>query len=573
MASLAPSNVEVSSPTSRRLRLGIIAEAGELPFAQRELLGALQKLPGTELTLLRIPRPPSAPKPWKAGLLSLWTKVDAWFFLANDSDEDSHGPSQSLPSYAELKWNDQGEYSGIQAETGPVEGRDFDAVICFTVEAGLLGSLAATLPRLWWFESGSEERGWSGSLGGAEAWSVITGGEVSTTRLVEHSAQGKRVIAQCSTATDPISITRQQKRAAQERASLVLHALRVRGDDEQDPAAEAQLARQDDHRNPTLTFRRLAGFVLRAASRGVGRMTRRAIGREQWFIAIRKTLDRDSHLRFENFRVIRPAADRLYADPFVVEKDGHTYIFFEELVFAEQKGKISCLEIDESGVACEPRVVVQGSSHLSYPFVFEWNGAMYMMPEMAASGRSEVYRAVQFPWRWELERVVFENARLYDPTICQIDSKFWLFASGVEQDAYCNSQLHLFFADSPLGPWTPHPQNPVVFDVRRARPAGQLFRWRGELIRPGQDCSSTYGRAIALNRIDVISERSYRETPVSTLGPEWMRGNMGAHTLSWSQQFQAVDCRVWSGKFAARMPNLASGHRFTFGADVLSGRS
>jgi transcriptional regulator GlxA family with amidase domain len=38
-------------------------------------------------------------------------------------------------------------------------------------------------------------------------------------------------------------------------------------------------------------------------------------------------------------------------------------------------------------------------------------------------------------------------------------------------------ELSLFYAESPLGPWTPHPRNPVKSDVRGSRPAGGLFEW------------------------------------------------------------------------------------------------
>ena len=39
---------------------------------------------------------------------------------------------------------------------------------------------------------------------------------------------------------------------------------------------------------------------------------------------------------------------------------------------------------------------------------------------------------------------------------------------------------HVFHADSPFGPFTPHRRNPVKSDVRSARPAGKLFTWNGD---------------------------------------------------------------------------------------------
>ncbi len=119
-----------------------------------------------------------------------------------------------------------------------------------------------------------------------------------------------------------------------------------------------------------------------------------------------------------------------------------------------------------------------------------------------------------------------------------------MFASGVKKNGKINSELFLYYADSPLGPWIPHAGNPVVSDSSRARPAGQVFTHEGLWIRPGQDCSQSYGGAIVLNRIDVLSPTEYKETPIRTLGPEWFPAGKGTHTLNHSEHYQAADARI-----------------------------
>lgn len=59
-------------------------------------------------------------------------------------------------------------------------------------------------------------------------------------------------------------------------------------------------------------------------------------------------------------------------------------------------------------------------------------------------------------------------------------------------------QLYIFYADTPLGPWQPHAQNPVMVapDRRGARMGGSLAKHRGKLIRFGQDCSEAYGHSV-----------------------------------------------------------------------------
>jgi hypothetical protein len=70
------------------------------------------------------------------------------------------------------------------------------------------------------------------------------------------------------------------------------------------------------------------------------------------------------------------------------------------------------------------------------------------------------------------------------------------------------------------GPWTPHKKWPVRIDVRGARPAGTPFLLDGRLIRPGQDCAETYGAAVALHEVNVLTESDYRETLITVLRPD-----------------------------------------------------
>jgi hypothetical protein len=49
-------------------------------------------------------------------------------------------------------------------------------------------------------------------------------------------------------------------------------------------------------------------------------------------------------------------------------------------------------------------------------------------------------------------------------------------------------ELHFYFASLDCE-WTAHPMNPVVSDVRCARPAGRTFEHDGVLVSPGQDSS------------------------------------------------------------------------------------
>ncbi len=272
---------------------------------------------------------------------------------------------------------------------------------------------------------------------------------------------------------------------------------------------------------------------------------RKEFFKEHWFIAYRRAVSGQlPHESSGDFTVIRPPRDRSYADPFIFAKDGRNFIFFEDYRFASDKALISCVELDGNGRAGAPQPVLEAKYHLSYPNVFEWQGDVFMLPESLGNRTIELYRAVEFPYRWQRERVLIDNISAVDPTIIHHDGKFWLFAGGIVERASTNDELFLYFSESLFGPWTSHPRNPIISDVRRARPAGQIFVHNGQLIRPGQDCSVRYGHSVGLYRIDALSKTEYRETPVGRLLPDWHRGNLGTHTFNQNSAFQVVDGRT-----------------------------
>ena len=70
-----------------------------------------------------------------------------------------------------------------------------------------------------------------------------------------------------------------------------------------------------------------------------------------------------------------------------------------------------------------------------------------------------------------------------------------------------------------LDRWQPHSLNPVVRDVRTARPAGRIIVNSHGHIRPGQDCSTRYGAAITLNRILELSPGLLRRALIRPYSP------------------------------------------------------
>ena len=167
--------------------------------------------------------------------------------------------------------------------------------------------------------------------------------------------------------------------------------------------------------------------------------------------------------------------------------------------------------------------------HLSYPFAWQDTDRVLCLPEMAAARRQVLYAITDGGVTPVC--TIAEDVAMADPTIIHEGGLYWLMYSDADLGAYDN--LCLMFAERPEGPWTRHPGNPVKIDVRSSRPGGTPFRVAGSLFRPAQDCSRTYGGALAVNRVVECTPERYREEVIAVLRPDPAGAYPdGIHTLS-----------------------------------------
>jgi hypothetical protein len=264
------------------------------------------------------------------------------------------------------------------------------------------------------------------------------------------------------------------------------------------------------------------------------------------------TLRRDDGLEnLDGYVRLQPPKDRFWADPFPISRNGRHWIFFEELPFAAGRAHISAIEVHADGSSSEPVRVLERDYHLSYPFLIEDEGQLYMIPETAHNHTVEIYRCVDFPRKWKLERVLMKDVWCADATIHRAHDRLWMFASVGVDGGEVNDELHLFSSDRLLGDWKPHRRNPVKSDVRSARPAGRLFTQGGELYRPAQICTPIYGSGIAINRVTALNDYEYAEEEVSRILPAANAGLLGIHTINRAGGLSVTDAFVRRSRFRA----------------------
>jgi hypothetical protein len=303
----------------------------------------------------------------------------------------------------------------------------------------------------------------------------------------------------------------------------------------------------------------MAQYMLRNVGRRARERARRTLGFEQWVLLVGAGVEPD--LKVAGFKPIIPPADRYWADPHVVRRDGSYFVFVEEYLYSSDRGHIAVLELDARGKVIRALKVLERPYHLSYPHVFEHAGELYMVPESMEDRTVSLYRCIGFPDRWELVGTLLQDVRAVDSTLLHHAGKWWLFAGIAENEGgSASEELFLFYSDCLLtGTWTPHPRNPIVSDVARARPAGAIQQRAGRLYRPSQDCAVRYGYAIRINEITALSTETYEETEVACINPDWHPRVLATHTLAHEPGLTEVDALLLRWKLRQHRSLSSSG--------------
>jgi hypothetical protein len=261
-------------------------------------------------------------------------------------------------------------------------------------------------------------------------------------------------------------------------------------------------------------------------------------GGNSWAVAWRfdhsASLIHDGKARFT---ILPDDRRRYYADPFPYCHGGRRFLFVEEYQFAAQRGCISVASIEPDGSVSVPRPIIEEAHHLSFPFVFEHDGEIWMIPESGAANRIDLYRADCFPYVWKREGTLLDGIAAYDATLSRQGGRFWIFACLGRWKTSTWDNLCLFHAKSLTGLWMPCATNPVLLDAAASRPAGALFRRNGETFRPAQDCSQIYGGAITICRLDLLSASTFRQRVTGRI----QSNALGCHTYNRNSGLEVLD--------------------------------
>lgn len=224
---------------------------------------------------------------------------------------------------------------------------------------------------------------------------------------------------------------------------------------------------------------------------------------------------------------VTDASAKFVADPFLIEENSTWYLFFEVYNLDTKQGDLAVATSTNTRSWNYEQIVLDESFHLSYPYVFKWQGDYYLIPESFEANSIRLYKATDFPTKWTFVETLVEGRDFVDNSIVHFNDRWWIFAATTSNDT-----LHLFYADDLLGPWQEHPESPIVKDnLHKARPSGRVLIYQDRLFRYTMDVNPDYGtHQVWPYEITELSPTSYAEKRASEAPV------IKAHGTGWTSQ-------------------------------------
>src|SRR6185503_18239983 len=306
-----------ASPRPQKLRVGVFADS---PLQPRWSVEALAKLAASDFAHVRLLEAGSARAEPPSVAWRLYGALDTRLFGGEPSDlvplAEHLGPTSA---HSELD---------VAFVLGAVDDSRLDGIARYGVWRFCFGA------------DGAHADTFAG-LREVAAGEPVTASGIKVRLAADRPA---RLAYQSWSRTYPFSVVRNRDQLLRKTAEFAFRSLR-----ELHQSGEAWLSRcrEAPHgvaQDPQPSLGDLARIVGRVATRGLDR----ALHIEQWFLAFkfgRPGVPAD----LSGFTQLMPPKDRDWADPFVIEKNGRYFVFFEELPYAARKAHISMVEIRADG--------------------------------------------------------------------------------------------------------------------------------------------------------------------------------------------------------------------------------
>lgn len=268
-----------------------------------------------------------------------------------------------------------------------------------------------------------------------------------------------------------------------------------------------------------------------------------------WTLAVRKNIPDGQLFQSDDkrpFYAIKNPWRYWCADPFLFNYKGTEYIFCEAFDIFKDKGVIAYRIIGKNGKVSKLYPCLECEGHLSYPNIFEHDGQIYMVPESGDANEIALYKAIQFPDKWEKAAVLVKDVAACDTNLIRYNNETYLLTVIIDknQSQYSYDSLYLYVLN---GDCFEKCENSVaVCDAEYARNGGNMFYDKEYLYRVSQNCKDMYGENLNFLAVDKISSTHYEEhlTKKVSLSDIEVAGNKrydGIHTYNFDLQYEIID--------------------------------
>jgi hypothetical protein len=220
-------------------------------------------------------------------------------------------------------------------------------------------------------------------------------------------------------------------------------------------------------------------------------------------------------LKLEIDSMLKPKPLLTQADPFLFVRNGILYVFYESDRSGE-KGIIRMTMTKNLKDWSKPITVLDEPFHLSFPFIFEKNNDVYMIPESQISNAIRLYKGNDDLTAFSFVKTLMDNQRVddikfnyCDSHLLNKDNTYYLFTSISYKWTY---HLELYYTDDPIHhKFIKHPQSPIYVGNDFGRSGGSIICHKNEYYRISQNCSQHYGGNLSVHQITKIDKEHYSE--------------------------------------------------------------
>lgn len=262
----------------------------------------------------------------------------------------------------------------------------------------------------------------------------------------------------------------------------------------------------------------------------------------KWVIGI-KFLNSNANL---DYKILKPSVFEFWADPFIIDHAGKTYLFFEAYSYIRMKGSIKYSVLDKKTLSMSrPLSLIKDKHHYSFPCVFEDNGILYLIPETAKKNRIELYELSEYPFKLTLKRVLIDQISAADSVAKLINGTWYLFTTvQMDDDLNMLKSFKVFKSNNLFSGEFLELENVQrsLTGLSNSRMGGSILELDGKCYRVAQNCFKQYGDYLNLNEVIEIKNDSYKES----FEREIERPNYAyaMHTLNRSSEIEVIDLVV-----------------------------